>query len=97
MLTLATLLFLLALLVVLGARSWGDLESAREREVELGAKVGETEARIETLAHRIERIRHDPTLLERLAREDLGLVKEGDVVFVLPEEPPPPPPPVPPD
>ena len=84
--TLATLLFLVVLLGVLGARSWGDLDRAREREAELAAKVAETEERIETLERRIERIRHDPMLLERLAREELGLVKEGEVVFVLPED-----------
>jgi len=26
-------------------------------------------------------------MLERLAREELGLVREGDVVIVLPEQP----------
>ena len=38
------------------------------------------------LRERIDRIENDPAMLERLAREDLGLVREGDVVIVLPEE-----------
>jgi len=40
------------------------------------------------LDDRIESIRNDPAMLERLAREDLGLVRAGDVVIVLPDPPP---------
>jgi len=37
------------------------------------------------LAHRIKRIKSDPTYLEEIIREKMGLVKEGEVVFVLDE------------
>jgi len=83
--TVAAVLFLVLLLGVAGARSWRDLESARGRQAALELEIAETEVRVEALERRIQRLRRDPLLLERLAREELGLVKEGEVVFVLPE------------
>jgi cell division protein FtsB len=84
--TVAAVLFLVVLLGTVGARSWKDLERARGRQAELTEKIEETEVRIEALDRRIRRLRNDPLLVERLAREDLGLAREGDVIFVLPEE-----------
>jgi cell division protein FtsB len=89
--TVAAVLFLLLLLGTAGARSWRDLERSRDREAELTAKIEETSARIDALERRIRRLRHDPLLVERLAREELGLAREGEVVFVVPEESSPPP------
>lgn len=83
--TVAAVLFLLLLLAVAGARSWRDLELARDRQAQLEAEVEETEIRIQALERRIQRLRHDPLLLERLAREELNLVRESEVVFVLPD------------
>jgi cell division protein FtsB len=36
----------------------------------------------------IKALREDPRAVERLAREDLGLSKEGEIVFILESEPP---------
>jgi cell division protein FtsB len=82
--TVAAVLFLLLLLGVAGARSWRDLDRARDRQAGLELEIAETEERIETLERRIQRLRRDPLLLERLAREELNLVREGEVVFMLP-------------
>jgi len=83
--TVAAVLFLVLLVGLAAARSWRDLDRARDRETELEAKVEATRERIGALDRRIQRLRDDPLLLERLAREQLGLVKDGDVVFVLPD------------
>ncbi len=83
--TVAAILFLGLLLAVAGARSYHDLARARARQAELQSKVDQTQARIEELHRRIERLRNDPVLLEHLAREELGLVKDGDTVVVLPQ------------
>lgn len=83
--TVAAVLFLLLLLGTAGGRSWHDLERARGRQAELETKIEETEARIGALERRIRRLRHDPLLVERLAREELGLAREGEVVFVVPD------------
>jgi cell division protein FtsB len=38
----------------------------------------------EQLTATVERLRSDPSFLEKLAREDLGLVREGDTVLKFP-------------
>ena len=58
----------------------------RQQESALRQEVARTEQRIDALRHRVERLRSDPATLERLAREELGMVHPGDVVIVLPPE-----------
>lgn len=82
-----TLALLLLLLVAGGMKSYSDLRQARQRVTELEQEIGVAKDRIETLERFIRRLETDPNLLERLAREELGLVEPGDVVIVLPEEP----------
>lgn len=86
--TVAAVLFLLLLLGIAGARSLQDLERARRREAELESKIEATRERVDALEHRIHRLRDDPLLLEQLAREELGMVRDGDVVVMLDEEEP---------
>jgi len=80
----AAVLLALALLAVAGVKSHRDLAAARARERELATTIDATRGRIGRLRGRIERLRDDPGTLERLAREDLGLVRPNDVVIVLP-------------
>lgn len=80
--------FLLALLALAGGKSYRDLAAVRERESELEAQLAATQAEIESFERRLERLRRDPVALERLAREELGMVRPGDVVIVLPPEEP---------
>ena len=42
------------------------------------------EREIEELRGRVERLRDDPTAVERIARDDLGLVRQSEVVFQFP-------------
>jgi cell division protein FtsB len=80
----AAVVLFMALLALAGLKSWRDLEAARERERTLETRITETRARSDRLRARIERLRTDPGTLERLAREDLGMVRPGDVVIELP-------------
>lgn len=82
----AAVFLLLALLLTAGLKSYSDLAAARAHESSLERQISETRHSIDVLQDRIERIKNDPVTLERLAREDLGLVKPGDVVIVLPED-----------
>ena len=86
----ATVLLVLALLAIASLKSSRDLEAARARERLLQQRIAETRARSERLRVRIDRLRHDPGMLERLAREDLGMVRPGDVIIELPAAAPPP-------
>ena len=89
----ATVLLVLALLAIAALKSSRDLEAARARERLLEARIATTRSQSEHLRVRVERLRHDPGMLERLAREDLGMVRPGDVVVELPDPSAPPPPP----
>jgi cell division protein FtsB len=83
----AAVLFALVLLAFASVKSHRDLVEARDHERLLKSTIGATERRIERLHGRIRQLRDDPVTLDRMAREELGLVKPGDVVIVLPEEP----------
>ncbi len=80
----ATVLLVLAFLAIAALKSSRDLEAAHARERLLQTRIAETRVRSERLRVRIERLRHDPGMLERLAREDLGMVRPGDVIIELP-------------
>jgi cell division protein FtsB len=81
----ATVLLVFALLAIAALKSNRDLQAARARERTLQEKIAATRAESERLQVRIDRLRHDPGMLEKLAREDLGLVRPRDVVIELPE------------
>ena len=83
----AAVLFALVLLAFASVKSHRDLVAARDREKLLKASIHDTEQRIERLHGRIRQLRGDRDTLDRLAREELGLVRPGDVVIVLPPEP----------
>lgn len=82
----AVVVLVLVLLAIAAAKSHRDLAAARQQERRIEGEIAATEQRIDRLRGRIERLRDDPATLERLAREDLGLVRPGDVVIVLPAE-----------
>jgi cell division protein FtsB len=74
---------------LLGIAAWKgsrDLAGARKRERLLDTRIEETRGRIDELRGRIDRLRSDPGTLERLAREDLGMVRPGDVILELPPD-----------
>ncbi len=80
----AVVLLFLALLGAAGLKSYRDLQTARAGETQLETRIEETRRGIDRLRGRIDRLRVDPAMLERLAREDLGMVRPRDVVIELP-------------
>ncbi len=71
-----------------GAQSFRDLSSARARADELEREIGETQHAVEELSRTIEDLRTSSETIERLAREDLGLVRPDEIVIVLPDDSP---------
>jgi cell division protein FtsB len=82
---LALTLLIVAAIALGAARSYRDLSAARLRAAALERQITEADQRVEELVRRIERTRDDPVTWERLAREELGLVRPGDIVVMLPE------------
>lgn len=76
----------IALLAIASLKSYRDLEAARDRERLLETRIEQSQGQIERLRGRIDRLKGDPGTLERLAREELGMVRPGDVVIELPQE-----------
>lgn len=77
---------LLALLLVAGVRAYGDLQHAKAREAELEKLVSEADLRVSALESRIERLQHDDAALERVAREELGMLFPDEFVVLLPDD-----------
>lgn len=85
----ALVVFLVLLLATAALKGWRDYQRARSREAALQQRVAETERRITELRRQVRALADDPAALERVAREDLGLVRPDEVVIVLPEPGPP--------
>jgi cell division protein FtsB len=81
----AALALMLLALAAAAAKSYRDLDRAWDRESELDREIVSAQTRLEDLEAGLDRLRHDPMTLERLAREELGFVAPGEVVIVLPE------------
>lgn len=79
------LILALLFLARAGSESYAGLAELAEREAELEIDLEETRLRVDRLSRRVELLQDDPVVLERLAREELGLVKPGDTVVVLPQ------------
>ena len=47
-------------------------------------RIEDDPARAETLTRMIDRLRHDPAYIEKLAREEHGFVREGESVLKFP-------------
>lgn len=84
----ALFVFLLLVLATAALKGWRDLERARAREAALATEIAATERRIADLRSRIANIQDDPATLDRIARDELGLVHPDEVVVVVPAAPP---------
>jgi cell division protein FtsB len=83
---------LCALIALLVGSLFGDrgilyLMAQREKAERLQREIEEVRAENGRLAAEIEALRRDPRAIERLAREQLGLARSGEVVFLIREEP----------
>lgn len=78
--------------VVVGGIVWGVLRDEegvihvfreRSRLQDLGRSVAGLREENNRLRDDIRALREDPRAVERLAREDLGLSRDGEIVFIL--------------
>ena len=57
-----------------------------ERKDDLIEKTRQLEKETAELDRKIERLKEDPALLERIAREEYGMKKEGETVYKIKEK-----------
>ena len=55
-----------------------ELEQVKERNSELDQRAA-------ALMRQVERLRNDPNAIENVARDELGMVREGELVFQFPQ------------
>lgn len=68
---------------VWGERGWLDLRKVRQQESRLREQIRDLEKENRRLLREVTALREDPYAVERIAREELGLVKPGEVVYEL--------------
>jgi cell division protein FtsB len=81
LLTVATLL-----LAVFNDKGALQVHAQAEKAVALESEITVMEAENKALTEEIKALRTDPATIERIAREELKLVKPGEVVLVTPAD-----------
>jgi cell division protein FtsB len=82
---LSLLILLLALVTIVGERGALHLWRLRGEKTQLDEQNYRLQKTNEELRQRIARIRNDNYYLEKLAREELNLVRPGEVVYRFPK------------
>jgi cell division protein FtsB len=80
MLTLAVLL-----LAVFNDKGLLEVHSQADKLSAIEADIGKLDAENKQLTSDIQSLRSDPSTIEKFAREELKLVKPGEIVLVTPE------------
>jgi len=81
-----TLGFVMIVLVVdalVGDKGMLDTIRARRQYADLAAALAQKRQENTRLREQIRRLREDPATIESLAREELGLIRDGEVLFIL--------------
>lgn len=63
-----------------------DLSLLRAQEANNRRKLVEAQAKLAEQQRYLERLRHDPALLEEVIRKKLGYVREGEFIFRFPDD-----------
>lgn len=80
---LVAFLFLMTLLITFGNRGVVDNYFMGKRLSQMKAENDDLAAQNKQLAEKIILLRSDPAYIESIARNELGMVKKGDVVYRL--------------
>jgi len=64
-----------------GEYSAFDLRQIRSEVESSGVQVVELEERTRVLATRAEALEHDPKTIEALARENFGMIRDGEILY----------------
>ena len=78
---LGTLLFALSILTIIGERGALHLLRLRSEKMRLDEQNYRLQKENEALRQRILRIRHNDYYLEKLAREELNMVRPGEIIY----------------
>jgi len=68
-----------------GNRGNSELQQARKRVADLRADIVRLDAENAQLRAEIDSVQRSTYAVERIAREDLGMSKQGEIVYMLPK------------
>ena len=87
--TLASIIALVALIVgaLFGDRGLLHLIDQRHRAEALAQEIDALQAENASLSREIAALRSDPRAIERVAREELGMLRPGETVFLVRDVP----------
>jgi len=74
-----------ALLVAVFLPGFSELQKLREENEQLGKRIVLLEEHNEELKVDLQKMRQDPDYVEKKAREKLGIVKKGEVIYRGPQ------------
>ncbi len=80
-------LALLALLVhdVFGPHGFIAMRRAQKEIEQIQEQIGKVNDENKTLADQVNSLKSDPKSIERIAREEMGLARPGELIFKLPD------------
>lgn len=86
-------LFVLALLAlvvhdIFGQHGLLTLFRARKEVEKLRVEIAQMHEENKRLSEQVQQLRTDPRMIERIAREEMGLARPGEIIFKLPPKPP---------
>ncbi len=84
----AAVVLVSAALAMYGANAVVKVAEMRREMTTMERDLVTLRARNDELARTVERLRNDPAYIEKLAREDLGYVREGETVLKFPKSDP---------
>lgn len=70
---------------LLGEQGWREVRRLRQERHTLSEEIAQLRARRSALERDIAGLREDPRSIESRARRDLGMIREGETIFLLPE------------
>jgi cell division protein FtsB len=79
-----TVIFLISF--VFSEQGISELQRSRATVQELESDIAALRVENERLASEIESIKSSTFVVEKIAREDLGLSREGEIIYMLPRE-----------
>ena len=78
----ASWLFVIAVIIfLLFLPSFTQMQNVKTKNFEYAKRIKDLEAQQTRLLEEKERLENDPVYLEKVAREKLGLIKQGEVVY----------------
>ena len=82
------LLVLVLMHTIFGPYGYLSMRRSQQEIEKLREEIGKLDRENEELTGEIRALQTDPAAIEKVAREDMGLARPGEMIFRLPDDPP---------